>query len=208
MPIGCKPVHIRLDVPRVWCLDCGLSRQVKIGFADPKKHYTRAFERYALELSRHMTIKDVAEHLQVSWDTIKDIQARSLHRRFGKPKLHKLKQIAIDEIAIGKGHRYLTVVLNLLRRGRVRRRWQRRGGPGAVLAALAPCRAKIGAVATDMSKAYIRAVRTTFPARSTSSTTSTSSSCSTKNSAPSARAVPPGSSDETARCSRARAGCC
>ena len=26
---------------------------VKIGFADPKKHYTRAFERYALELSRH-----------------------------------------------------------------------------------------------------------------------------------------------------------
>ncbi len=61
-----------------------------------------------------MTIKDVAEHLQVSWDTIKDIQARNLQRRFGKPKLHKLKQIAIDEIAVAKGQRYLTVVLNLL----------------------------------------------------------------------------------------------
>ena len=75
---------------------------------------TRALERYALDLSQRMTIQDVAAHLQVSWDTIKDIQARSLKRRFGKPKLHKLRQIAIDEIAVGKGHHYLTVVLNLL----------------------------------------------------------------------------------------------
>jgi hypothetical protein len=27
---------------------------VKVDFADPKKRYTRAFERYALELSQHM----------------------------------------------------------------------------------------------------------------------------------------------------------
>jgi hypothetical protein len=37
-----------------------------------------------------------------------------LQRRFGKPDLRKLKLIAIDEIAIGKGHRYLTIVLDLL----------------------------------------------------------------------------------------------
>ena len=85
-----------------------------VPFAAPKKHYTRSFERYALELSAQMTIKDVANHLAVSWDVIKDIQSRSLQRRFGKPKLHKLKQIAIDEINIGKGHRYLTIVLDLL----------------------------------------------------------------------------------------------
>src|SRR5580700_4057423 len=114
LPIGGKPVQLRLKVPRVMCFACFQARQVKVGFAAPRKHYTRSFERYALELSRRMTIKDVAEHLQVSWDTIKDIQAHSLQRRFGKPKLHKLKEIAIDEIAIGKGHRYLTVVLNLL----------------------------------------------------------------------------------------------
>src|SRR5258708_13229216 len=61
-----------------------------------------------------MTMKAVAQHLQVSWDTIKDIQATSLQRRFGTPKLGKLTQIAIDEIAVGKGHHYLTVVLDLL----------------------------------------------------------------------------------------------
>jgi transposase len=164
LPIGLKPTSVTLDVARVWCPVCDSVRQVKIGFADPKKHYTRSFERYALELSRHMTIKDVAEHLQVSWDTIKDIQASNLQRRFGKPKLHKLKQIAIDEIAIGKGHRYLTVVLNLLSGVVVF------VGDGKGVAALEPfwkrlrhAQAKIKAVATDMSSAYIRAVRDNLP---------------------------------------------
>jgi transposase len=111
-----------------------------------------------------MTIKDVAEHLQVSWDTIKDIQAANLQRRFGKPKLHNLKQIAIDEIAVGKGHRYITVVLNLLSGAVVF------VGDGKGVAALEPfwkrlrrARAKIQAVATDMSSAYIRAVQDNLP---------------------------------------------
>jgi transposase len=160
LPIGGKLTFVRFKVPRVLCFGCGNIRQVKLGFADPKKHYTRAFERYVLELSRHMTIKDVAAHLGVGWDMVKDIQARSLQRRFGKPKLHKLKQIAIDEISIGKGHRYVTVVLNLLTGAVVF------VGDGKGADALAPfwrrlrrSRAKVVAVATDMSQAYIQAVR-------------------------------------------------
>lgn len=87
--------------------------QVPVSFAEPRRSFTRAFERYALDLSRRMTIQDVAQHLGVSWDVIKDIQKRDLQRRFRKPRLSKLKRIAIDEIAVAKGHRYLTVVLNL-----------------------------------------------------------------------------------------------
>jgi transposase len=159
LPIGRQPTLVGLKVPRVLCFGCGKSRQVKIGFADPKKQYTRALERYALDLSQHMTIKDVAEHLQLSWDTVKEIQANDLRRRFGKPKLHKLKQIAIDEIHVGKGQHYLTVVLNLLSGAVVF------VGEGKGVDALQPfwrrlrrSRAKIEAVATDMSPAYIRAV--------------------------------------------------
>ena len=160
LPIGNQPTFIEFKVPRVLCLACGKVRQVKIAFADPKKHYTRSFERYALDLSRHMTIQDVADHLLIGWDTIKEIQSTNLQRRFGKPKLHKLKQIAIDEINIGKGQRYLTVVLNLLSGAVVF------VGDGKGVDALKPfwrrlrrSHAKIEAVATDMSAAYIRAVR-------------------------------------------------
>ena len=164
VPIGSKPVLLQLKVPVVMCFDCGKVRQVKLGFADPKKHYTRAFERYALDLSRHMTIQDVAKHLKVGWDTVKDIQGRALQRRFGKPNLHKLKKIAIDEIAISKGHRYLTVVLDLVSGAVVF------VGDGKGVDSLKPfwrrlrrARARIVAVATDMSKAYIRAVRDNLP---------------------------------------------
>jgi transposase len=160
LPIGGKPVQLQFKVPRLVCFACGLVRQVKLGFADPKKHYTRALERYALDLSRHMTIQDVAQHLQLGWDTIKTMQANSLRRRFGKPKLAKLKQIAIDEIAIAKGHRYVTVVLNLLSGAVVF------VGDGKGAEALKPfwkrlkrSGAKIKAVATDLSAAYTAAVR-------------------------------------------------
>jgi transposase len=164
VPIGAKPTFVTLDVARVWCPVCDCVRQVKIGFADPKKRYTRSFERFALDLSRHMTIKDVAEHLQVGWDTIKDIQARNLQRRFGKPKLHKLREIAIDEIAIGKGHHYVTVVLNL-RSGAVVYVGDGKGTEALenFWKRLRRARAKVVAVATDMSAAYIRAVRDNLP---------------------------------------------
>ena len=164
VPIGHKPVTVVLPIPRVECPRCGLIRQVAVAFADPRRSYTRAFERYALELGRLMTIQDVARHLQVGWDTIKDIQKRDLYRRFRKPRLRKLKQIAIDEIAIGAGHRYLTVVLNLETGAVVF------VGEGKGADALDPfwkrlraSRAKVEAVATDMSAAYIEAVTRCLP---------------------------------------------
>ena len=160
LPIGGQPTFVQFKVPRVYCSDCHMTRQVKVSFADPKKHYTHAFERYVLELSRLMTIADVAAHLVIGWDTVKEIQAKSLQRRFGKPKLRKRKEIAIDEIHIGKGNRYLTIVLDL-RCGAVIF-----VGDGKGVDSLKPfwrrlraAHAKIAAVATDMSPAYIRAIR-------------------------------------------------
>jgi len=134
-------------------------RQAKIGFADPRRSYTKGFERYALELGRHMTIKDVSRHLSVSWDVIKDIQKRNLKKRFSHPRLKHLKQIAIDEISIGKGQRYLSIVLDLQSGAVVF------VGEGKGADALLPfwkrlkrSRAKVEAVAIDMSPAYIAAV--------------------------------------------------
>ena len=113
LPIGGRATFVVLPIPRVECQTCGTVRQVEVSFADPRRSYTSCFERYALELGRRMTIRDVAVHLGVGWDLIKDIQKRDLSRRFAKPKLKHLRHIAIDEIAIAKWHRYLTLVLDL-----------------------------------------------------------------------------------------------
>lgn len=164
IPIGFHPVQIVLDVPRVGCQDCAAVRQVPVGFADEQRSYTRGFERYALELVRHMTIQDVAHHLQVSWDVIKDIQKRSLTRRYEDISLKHLSRLAIDEISIGKGHRYLTVVLDLMTGAVVF------VGDGKGAEALKPfwirlkrAKARIEAVAMDMSPAYIAAAVQNLP---------------------------------------------
>ena len=164
VPIGLKPTFLLVKVARVICFQCERTRQVKVPFADPRRTYTHAFERYALELSKLTTIQDTARHLDVSWDIIKDIQKRNLQRRFAKPKLKKLKEIAIDEVAVGKGHRYFTLVLDL-RSGAVV--YVGDGKGAAALTAfwrrLRAARAKVRAVATDMAKPYIRAVREHLP---------------------------------------------
>jgi transposase len=161
LPIGNKPVVIVLGIQRVFCFSCWGLRQVKLDFADFRRSYTKAFERYALDLLRQMTILDVARHLGVSWDCVKDMQKRHLKRRFSRPKLKSLRFLAIDEISIGKGQRYLTVVLDL-KGGRVVC-----VGEGKGAEALEPfwkrlkaSKAKIEAVAMDMSPAYINAVST------------------------------------------------
>jgi transposase len=162
--IGSKPVYLALAVPRVECRCCGAVRQVTIGFADPRVSYTRAFQRYALELSRQMTIKDVARHLNISWDVIKEMQKEDLQRRFGQPKLKHLRYLAIDEISTGKGHRYLTIVLDL-ESGAVVHVGRGKGGDALkdFWIRLRHAHAKIEAVATDMSPAYIDAVKTHLP---------------------------------------------
>jgi transposase len=164
LPIGNRPVIIRLPIQRVECQECGVVRQVKVGLADQWRRYTHSFERYAAALCRIMTVQDVADHLDVSWDVIKDIHKRYLHRRFARPRLKQLKQIAIDEISVGHGQRYLTVVLDLdtgavvfIGKGKSAESlapfWRRLHGSGA----------RIRAVAIDMSPAYITAVRRNLP---------------------------------------------
>lgn len=164
LPLGAKPVMIELPVQRLWCFECCQTHQARLGFADRRVSYTRSFERFALCLLRFATIQDVARHLGVSWDVIKGIQKWNLHRRFGKPGLKGLKRIAIDEISIGHGHQYFTVVLDLdsgavvfVGEGKgadsLDRFWRRLRRAGA----------KIKAVASDLSPAYGLAIRENLP---------------------------------------------
>ena len=164
VPIGGKPVVIRLGVQRVLCLQCGVLRQVHLGFAEARRCYTRSFERYVLALSQRMTILDVSQHLGVSWDIVKEIQKRYLTRRFSRPRLKDVRYLAIDEIAIRKGHKYLTVVLDLQSGAVVF------VGDGKGAESLLPfwrrlkrSRAQVKAVAVDLSPAYTSAIMTHLP---------------------------------------------
>ncbi len=163
-PVGRRQVYFEAAIPRVGCNQCGLIRQVRIPFAEEKRRHTRQFARYALELARLTTTQMAADHLGVSWDTIRDIEARHLGRKYAQPKLRHLKHLAIDEIYLGKRLKFFTVVLDLDSGAIVFM------GRGKGAESLAPfwkrlhgSRAKIKAVAADMSPAYALAVRKNLP---------------------------------------------
>jgi transposase len=164
IPIGSREVFLIADIQRLECKDCGLIRQEHLPFAEERKSYTRSLKRYILELSKIGTIKDVADHLKVSWDLVKEVQKEYLQKHYSSPNLEGVKHIAIDEFAVKKGHKYMTVVLDL-----------DTGiiifvGDGKGAEALEPFwrrikrnKVDIQAVAIDMSPAYISAVTNNLP---------------------------------------------
>jgi len=111
-----------------------------------------------------MTLSDVAELTLLSWDTVKTIVKTHLAKDYGKPFLKGVRYLGIDEIHVGKKGRFYTIVIDL-EDGRIL--WAKPGRGGAALRGfwrrLRLAKAKIEAVATDMSAAYWSAVLEHLP---------------------------------------------
>ena len=61
-----------------------------------------------------MTIRDVAEHTRLHWETVKKIDKKRLKRQLPRAEdLRPLQYLGIDEVSVRRGHRYLTTVVDL-----------------------------------------------------------------------------------------------
>ena len=113
-PMGSKHVTIVLDVPRVECRDCGELRQVDIAFAKPN---ATPHPRVRAICPRPPAKHDVRGRCPTLGRFVgHDPRHRegTSQRHYDKPRLKDVTQrIAIDEIAVRKGHKYMTVVLDL-----------------------------------------------------------------------------------------------
>ena len=125
--------------------------------------YTRKLEKFVDRLSGLMTLRDAAELAGVGWDTAKEIAKRRLRRDYGRIDLRGVRHLSIDEIYVGK-RGYYTLVLDL-DSGRIL--WVSAGRGKAGLQGfwrrLRRSRARIRAVAMDMSGAYCAAVGEALP---------------------------------------------
>lgn len=120
LPIGGKKTIIRTKVQRYKCINdqCTYDQQERIPFATGSCSYIHRFARYVIDLLKAMTLKDVSNLLDVSWNTIKDIHVRYLERHYSPPSLDRVDCIGLDEFAVKKGHIYKTIVVDL-RTGRI-----------------------------------------------------------------------------------------
>jgi transposase len=165
VPIGLRPIIIVGHLHILQCQRCGVRRLEALDIADPRRSYTRSLGRYVLALTKDMTLKAVADKARIGWDSVKGILKEDLRRRLKRRKLNKVRFIAIDEVSVGKGHRYLTNVVDLETGDVIY------SAEGKQAECLKPFFAKIKrsrkarleAIAMDMSKAYLRAVELYAP---------------------------------------------
>lgn len=163
-PIANRCVSLLIDVPRVACEACGTVWQVAVTGMAERHRCTRSFVRYVLELRKVMTIRDLAIHLGISEWLVRTIEKDYLHKHFARPRLKDTTRIAIDELSIGGGHRYLTLVMDLAS-GAILHVGQGKGADALdpFWRRLKASRTTIDAVAMDMSAAYVFAVTQHLP---------------------------------------------
>lgn len=144
----------------VKCEQCGI-RVEHIPLVRPYARASRRLEEAVAWLCQHLPVSVVALYFSLNWKTVKNIDKAYLEHRFEAPGLDNITVIGIDEISYKKGHKYLTCVFDL---NNSRLIWVGIGKNKATLSKffdrLGEERCKrIRAVAIDMSRAYIGAVR-------------------------------------------------
>ena len=107
-------VWLTCQYRKLFCANCHRISIEDLNLFHPYLRVTHRLALYIHHLCRFMTVIEVAQHLQLDWKTVKNIDKWFLERQYGQPDLNGLQVLAVDEISVKKGHRYLTVVLDYL----------------------------------------------------------------------------------------------
>lgn len=101
---------LRFPRYRVDCPDCGV-RTEALGFADVRgPRVTRALATHIYELCKVTTVKAVALLFALHRHTVKDIDKEALAKVQAERPLDGISVAGVDEISIGKGHHYWTLL--------------------------------------------------------------------------------------------------
>lgn len=103
-------VWLQVEYRKIWCNNCGRAKVEQLSFAQASQRVTHRLARYIYGLCKMMTVKEVAKHLDLDPKTVKQIDKEYLEKDFGDTDTDDLRVLMIDEIAVRKGHRYMTVV--------------------------------------------------------------------------------------------------
>jgi transposase len=111
---GTARVWLQCQYRKVFCPQCQRIMNEDLGLFVPYQRVSKRLALYIHELCKVLTVKDVADHLGLNWKTVKRVDKLFLEEKYGETDYQGLRILAVDEIAIRKGHHYLTVVLDYL----------------------------------------------------------------------------------------------
>lgn len=158
-------MHVR--VPRVECKVCNKVTQVPVKWSRPGAHFTYSFEAYAMRLMAEMPVNAAARELREHDTRMWRIFHYYVNQAMEQVDLTEVKRIAIDETSSRRGHRYITLFVDVDRKivlfatvgkgkdtlERFRAHLRNKGVDAQ----------QIQEVCCDMSPAFIRGVEEYFP---------------------------------------------
>jgi len=104
--------YLHCRVPRVECKKCGI-RQVDVPWAREQSGFTLWMDALMVLLARKMTISAIAEHIDEHDTRIWRVIGHYVEEALSQQDLSSVTSIGIDETACTRGHKYVSLVVNL-----------------------------------------------------------------------------------------------
>ncbi len=105
--------RLRARVPRTNCKDCGV-KTATVPWAGKHSRFTWMFEAMAIEVMEACgNVKAAAGLLGLDWSSVHRIMERAVERGLERRQLQSLQYVGIDEKSFGRGHSYVSLLVDL-----------------------------------------------------------------------------------------------
>ena len=160
------PCYVHCRRPKILCPNCGV-KQVNAPFERKNSRFTLLFEGYAMLIMQDAPIAKAAEWLRCDEKSLTRILRYWVKKAVDAMDLGDVIKLALDETSFKKGHKYVTLVIDAVKRRTIDVEEGR--GKDAVenfvgkLTEKGGNPEKIETVTSDMSKTYLPAIKENFP---------------------------------------------
>ena len=108
--------EITCSLPRGKCRQCGHVFRVRPPWEGLSTHFTKEFEAFALLLIREMPMSQVAETVGETDTRLWRMLFRQVDAAYAEADFSQVCCLGVDEMSVHKGHEYISVFADLLRK--------------------------------------------------------------------------------------------
>lgn len=159
--------YMHARVPRTNCMNCNKVTLVPVKWSRPLSHFTLQFDAWAMRLMAEMPVNAAARELREHDTRMWRIFHHYVHGAMNELDLTGVKRIAVDETSSRRGHRYITLFVDVDTKTVL---FATEGKSKDTLEKFKQHLMNKGATATqiqeiccDMSPAFIRGIQEQFP---------------------------------------------
>lgn len=160
------PCYVHCRRPKVLCPKCGIE-QINAPFERKNSRFTLLFEGYAMLLLADAPVAKVAQWLRCDEKSLVKILRHWVNKAVDSMSLAEVAMLAIDETSFRRGHKYVTLVVDAVKRRVIDVEEGRDGSTvdlfAEKLAAKGGNAGAIKAVTSDMSRSFLPAIARNFP---------------------------------------------